>query len=173
MCQYKATTDIAAVGDPNTGVAVYNAANGGWGVIGGTSASAPLMAAIFAATGNGNQTSGTFVMQNASKLYDVTSGTNGTCGTILCKAGVGWDGPTGYGTPNAMALMAQTGGSGSGSGGGDGTGGGTGGGGGGGGGQQPGASDGDVVGGCAAGGSGAGLGAILALGFVATRRRRR
>jgi uncharacterized protein (TIGR03382 family) len=132
------------------------------------------MAAIFAATGNGGQTSGSFVMQNASKLYDVISGTNGTCGTILCKAGTGWDGPTGYGTPNAMALMAQnTGGTGSGSNGGD-TGGGTGPGPGGGGGNgAQGVSDGDVVGGCAAGGSGAGLGAILALGFVAARRRRR
>jgi subtilase family serine protease len=179
MCQYKATTDIAAVGDPQTGVAIYNQANGGWSVIGGTSASAPMMAAIFAATGNGGQTSGAFVMQNAAKLNDVTTGTNGTCGTILCKAGPGWDGPTGYGTPNATALMAQnTGGTGSGS---DSTGGnGTGGGGtdpsgggsnpSGGGGQSVGG--GDVVGGCAAGGSGAGLGMILALGFVAVRRRR-
>jgi MYXO-CTERM domain-containing protein len=175
QCQYKATTDIAAVGDPNTGVAVYNQANGGWGVIGGTSASAPLMAAIFAATGNGAQTSGAFVMQNASKLYDVTSGTNGNCGNILCRAGTGWDGPTGYGTPNAMALVANnTGGgtgSGDGTGNGDGTGGGTGGGNGGGA-QQPGIGDGDVVGGCAAGGSGAGLGMILVLGAVVRRRRR-
>jgi subtilase family serine protease len=176
QCQYKATTDIAAVGDPNTGVAVFNQANGGWGVIGGTSASAPLMAAIFVATGNGAQTSGSFVMQNASKLYDVTSGTNGNCGTVLCRAGTGWDGPTGYGTPNASALVAaNTGGTGSGDGtggGGDGTGGGTGGGNGGGQ-QQPGVNDGDVIGGCAAGGSGAGLGMIVVLGAVVTRRRRR
>ena len=170
QCQYKATTDIAAVGDPQTGVAIYNAANGGWNVIGGTSASAPLMAAIFAATGNGGQTSGAFVMQNAAKLNDVTTGTNGTCGNILCKAGTGWDGPTGYGTPNAMALMAaNTGGTGSGStGGGDtGTGGSNPGGG------AQGVGDGDVVGGCAAGGSGAGLGMILAFGLVAAGLRRR
>ena len=173
QCQYKATTDIAAVGDPNTGVAVYTQANGGWGVIGGTSASSPLMAAIFAATGNGGQTSGAFVMQNAAKLNDVTTGTNGTCGTILCKAGTGWDGPTGYGTPNAMMLMAQNTGTGSGS---NSSGGDTGGGSNPGGGSPTGGQgvgDGDVVGGCAAGGSGAGLGMILALGAVVTRRRRR
>jgi len=180
QCQYKATTDIAAVGDPQTGVAIYNSANGGWAVIGGTSASAPLIAAIFAATGNGAQTSGTFVMQNAAKMYDVTTGTNGTCGTILCKAGIGWDGPTGYGTPNASAIVANNTGTGGGSdsgsgGGGTGDGGGTGGGNGGGGqggGGAGGVGDGDVVGGCAAGGSGAGLGVLLALGAVVTRRRR-
>jgi subtilase family serine protease len=107
-CTYKATTDIAAVGDPHTGVAVFN--NGAWIVVGGTSAASPFVAAIWAATGNGARTSGAFVMQNAGKLWDVTSGTNGTCGTILCQAGVGWDGPTGYGTPNAALLAAVNGG---------------------------------------------------------------
>jgi len=178
QCQYKATTDIAAVGDPNTGVAIYNSANGGWSVIGGTSASSPLVAAIFAATGNGGQTSGQFVKDNAAKMYDVLTGTNGTCGTILCKAQAGWDGPTGWGTPNATAIMAATTGTGSGSdtGGGDtgGTGGTgtTGGNNGGTGGTGGGIGDNDVVGGCNAGGSGAGLGVMfLALGFVVRRRR--
>ena len=54
-------------------------------------------------------------MQNAAKMYDVTTGTNGTCGTILCKAGIGWDGPTGYGTPNASAIVANNTGTGGGS----------------------------------------------------------
>ena len=85
-------------------------------MIGGTSASAPFVAGVFAATGNGAQTSGEFVKTNAAKLYDVTSGTNGTCtNPILCTAGPGWDGPTGYGTPNATALVVG-GGGGSGSG---------------------------------------------------------
>ena len=36
-----------------------------------------------------------------SALYDVTSGSNGSCGgSYLCTAGVGYDGPTGLGTPN-------------------------------------------------------------------------
>jgi len=159
-CAFKATSDIAAVGDPATGVAVYTSAVvGGWTVVGGTSASAPFVAAIFAATGNGNQSSGAFIAANKTKLYDVTSGTNGTCGgqTLLCTAAAGWDGPTGYGTPNASAFMPA--GTGPGTGGGSGTGkaDGTGG------------SD-DVTGGCSTGG-GAGLGLGLAL--VGLRRRRR
>ena len=193
-CTYKATTDIAAVGDPATGVAVYNTLNGntGWMVVGGTSASSPLIASIFAATGNGGQTSGAFVMQNASKLYDVTSGSNGSCGTILCNAGAGWDGPTGYGTPNAQALVSGGGqgsgsgsgsngggnGAGSGSGSGSGTGGGVDGNNGGGGGGSTGAGNGatggnDVVGGCDAGGSGTGAALIFLVGFVAIGRKRR
>ena len=162
-CQFKATTDIAAVGDPQTGVAVYNSRNGGWTVVGGTSASAPLIAAIFAATGNGNQTSGEFVKSNAAKLYDVTSGTNGTCANaILCHAGTGWDGPTGYGTPNAALLVT---GRGSGSTGSDTTG------------DSGGASDSDngsgsesddVTGGCSTTNPG-GLVSLLLIGFAITR----
>jgi hypothetical protein len=107
-CTFKATTDIAAVGDPQTGMASYNSNDGGWTVVGGTSAATPLVAAMFAATGNGGQTSGAFIAQNAGKLNDVTSGNNGDCGTALCTAGKGWDGPTGYGTPNAK-LFDQAG----------------------------------------------------------------
>jgi MYXO-CTERM domain-containing protein len=116
-CAFKATTDIAAVADPQTGVAVYNTRNGGWAVVGGTSAAAPLVAAIFADTGNGAQTSGEFVKANAAKLNDVLEGSNGTCtNTVLCKAGIGWDGPTGYGSPNGTALVVTAVGTGSGSG---------------------------------------------------------
>lgn len=107
-CAFKATTDIAAVGDPATGLSVYNAANTGWISVGGTSASAPFVAGIFAATGNGGETSGAFIAAQAKKLYDVTAGNNGDCGasTLLCNAAAGWDGPTGYGTPDGAALMA-------------------------------------------------------------------
>ncbi len=110
-CKFKATSDIAAVGDPMTGVAVYNAANSGWITVGGTSASAPFVAAIFAAAGHGAQRSGAFIASQVSKLHDVTIGTNGSCaaeGNLLCNATTGWDGPTGYGTPNAAALAGIT-----------------------------------------------------------------
>jgi Subtilase family len=152
-CTYKATTDIAAVGDPATGLAVYNAANGGWIVVGGTSASAPFVAAIFAATGNGAQTSGAFIASKASRLYDVTTGNNGTCpaGNLLCNAAAGWDGPTGYGTPNAALLIP---------------------------GSTAGTTDAtagdaqDFTGGCSTGG-GLGGGALLGLAMLGLRRRRR
>jgi subtilase family serine protease len=107
-CSFKATTDIAAVGDPMTGMASYNSNDGGWTIVGGTSAATPLVAAMFAATGNGGETSGAFIAQNADKLNDVTSGNNGDCGNVLCTAGNGWDGPTGYGTPDAKKLATPS-----------------------------------------------------------------
>jgi subtilase family serine protease len=172
-CTFKATADIAAVGDPATGVAVYDTSvsGKGWAIVGGTSAASPFVAAIFAATGNGNQTSGKFVADNVTKMFDVTSGTNGTCPTgqgLLCTAAAGWDGPTGFGTPNVKLLMPATG---------PGTGGGTGSGGGSGNGSS--ASNGpdsgsdsssDITGGCSAGG---GAGLWLGVALLGLRRRRR
>jgi hypothetical protein len=170
-CAFKATADIAAVGDPATGVAVYNTtaapagSNPGWTSVGGTSASSPFVAGIFAATGNGAQTSGAFVASKASKLYDVVAGVNGSCGaqTLLCNAAAGWDGPTGFGTPNAAARMVPPGATG---GGGSGTGSGTGSGGGSGDDSQ------DVTGGCSTGGGNAGAGLLLGLAMLGFRRRR-
>jgi uncharacterized protein (TIGR03382 family) len=113
-CAKRAASDVSAVGDPNTGVATYNKNAGGWSVIGGTSAASPLVAGIFAVTGHGGETA-QFMYTHTSDFNDVTTGSNGSCGTILCKATTGWDGPTGIGTPNgsAMAGTAGTGSSGS------------------------------------------------------------
>ena len=42
----------------------------------------------------------------SSSLNDVTSGSNGSCGgTYQCTAGVGYDGPTGLGTPNGITAF--------------------------------------------------------------------
>lgn len=105
-CNFRAASDIAAVGDPATGLAVYNTRAGGWVVVGGTSAAAPLVAALFASIGLGNITAADLA-QRTSALFDVTSGSNGSCGNILCNATTGWDGPTGFGTPSA-ALLSGT-----------------------------------------------------------------
>jgi len=107
-CSFRAASDIAAVGDPATGVAVFNADNMGWIVVGGTSAAAPVVAAIFAASGRGNATAAE-ISQATGSLFDVTTGSNGACGAPLCIAGPGWDGPTGYGTPSAAALAGGAG----------------------------------------------------------------
>ena len=48
VCRTRAAVDLAAVGDPETGVATYSAAAGGWVVAGGTSVGAPLVAAAYA-----------------------------------------------------------------------------------------------------------------------------
>jgi len=104
VCNFRSTADVSAVGDPATGVAVYN--NGHWGVVGGTSASSPLVAAIYAVTKHSAEIS-KYAYEHTQYFFDVPSGSNGTCGNILCTAGDGWDGPTGIGTPNAGAIATN------------------------------------------------------------------
>jgi len=129
-CSKRAASDISAVANPNTGVAVFNAGSGGWIVVGGTSASSPFVAGVYARYGLGGQGPG-YAYANPTQFFDVTTGSNGSCTSALCKAGAGWDGPTGIGTPNG-ALLGSGGGGGGGGGGAGGGGGGAGGGGGGG-----------------------------------------
>ncbi len=106
-CTKRTVADLAAVADPNTGVAVFDTYGGGWQVFGSTDAAASIVAGIFAAAGLAGKTP-EILYQNTSMLYDVTTGansTNGICSTsYLCKAGAGYDGPTGLGTPNGKAL---------------------------------------------------------------------
>lgn len=103
LCTGRSGADVSAVGDPATGVAV--ATNGGWGVFGGTSASAPIIAAAYALAGDppSDAAPQTYPYSNTSSLIDVTSGSSGTCGTLVCNSDIGWDGPTGLGTPIGIA----------------------------------------------------------------------
>ena len=101
----RAEADVSAVADPNTGVAVYDSTSyqgsAGWMVFGGTSAAAPLVGAVHALAGSSSSSAAT--LYSGASVFDVTSGSNGRCRrTILavCRAGSGWDGPTGVGTPN-------------------------------------------------------------------------
>ncbi len=117
--------DVSYNADPNTGVSVYDSyGQNGWMVIGGTSAAAPQWAALIAiakasATSsltNINSTLYTLAKSNYSGLYhDVTSGSNGSCGTN-CTAQVGYDYVTGIGSPKAAALVQALTGSGGGGG---------------------------------------------------------
>jgi len=109
-CSGKADADVSAVADPNTGVAVYDsyAYQGvkGWLVFGGTSASSPIVASVYALSGNTAGYPASYTWGHASGLNDVTSGSNGTCPTaVWCTAGAGWDGPTGLGTPNGTGAF--------------------------------------------------------------------
>jgi subtilase family serine protease len=107
-CAKRTVADVSAVADPNTGVAVFgpvNRSSSGFLVFGGTSVSAPLVGAIYAVNG-GAVSSGSDPYAHTSALFDVTSGSNGSCsGSYLCTAGVGYDGPTGLGTPNGTAAF--------------------------------------------------------------------
>ncbi|WP_439381310.1 putative Ig domain-containing protein [Amycolatopsis lexingtonensis] len=113
-CAKRAVADVSAVADPQTGVAVYQTYGGsGWAVYGGTSASAPIIASVYALAGTpgASDIPAAYPYSHTGSLYDVTSGSNGSCSVaVQCKAGAGWDGPTGLGTPNGTA--AFTGGSG-------------------------------------------------------------
>jgi hypothetical protein len=104
VCSKRAVADVSAVADPATGVAVLDTyGSGGWAVYGGTSVSSPLVAAIYALTGHAGG-SPSYAYSNPGNFNDVTIGQTSTCGNALCKAGTGWDGPTGIGTPNGIAM---------------------------------------------------------------------
>jgi subtilase family serine protease len=107
-CARRTVADVSAVADPNTGVAVYDSyayqGSHGWMVFGGTSVAAPVVAGVYALAGNGGGGNyASFSYAHSSSLFDVTSGSNGSCsGSYLCTAKAGYDGPTGLGTPNGI-----------------------------------------------------------------------
>jgi subtilase family serine protease len=113
-CPMRMMNDVSAVADPATGVAVYDTVQqGGWLVVGGTSASAPLVAALYALTGAADRVQAgatPWQRHSATNFRDVTSGTNVpgitalTCGgDYLCTGVAGYDGPTGWGTPQGLS----------------------------------------------------------------------
>ncbi len=115
--------DVAYDGDPNTGFAVYDTVRyfgqRGWFQVGGTSAGAPQWAALFAianslrvAASKGTLTSSGGAVYGvaggsaySSNFHDITSGTNGNCGT-LCTASSGYDYVTGLGSPQANSIIS-------------------------------------------------------------------
>ena len=95
--------DVAGDADPETGYDVR--VDGAATVIGGTSAVAPLWAALLTRL---NQLSGTpsglinpKLYQTPTVLRDITSGNNGDF-----EAAAGWDACTGLGSPNGAALRS-------------------------------------------------------------------
>jgi subtilase family serine protease len=115
QCNGKANADVSAVADPYTGVSVYDSTKSrgmsGWMVFGGTSASSPIIASVYALASNTGAGAAvdypaSYTWGHAGQLNDVTSGSNGTCSTtVWCHAGSGWDGPTGLGTPNGTGAF--------------------------------------------------------------------
>jgi subtilase family serine protease len=106
-CARRTVADAAAVADPNTGVAVYDTFRaGGWLVFGGTSVAAPIVGGAYAVAGNAASLTYASALYGPSSLFDVTTGSNGSCGgSYLCTAGAGYDGPTGNGTPNGTSAF--------------------------------------------------------------------
>ena len=124
-CARRTVADVSAVANPSTGVAVYDSYGstaGNWYVYGGTSVAAPLVAGIWAlGPGVASTALGAAIpYANTSGFNDVVGGTNtGHCRSgYLCTAVAGYDGPTGWGTPNGVAGFNSTSGGSSGGGGG-------------------------------------------------------
>jgi len=109
VCSRRAVADVSAVADPATGVSVYDTfsyqGQSGWLVFGGTSVSSPLIASVFALSGNTNTASSIYAAIGTGALHDPQSGSNGNCGNDLCTAAAGWDGPTGSGSPSGTAAF--------------------------------------------------------------------
>lgn len=122
VCSRRTVADVAAVGDPSTGVAVYDtygsAGGNNWYEFGGTSVGAPIVAALFALANDAVQNPAypypaLHVYEQRAALFDITAGYNGNSRNdcwptapdpyYLCHAQVGYDGPTGLGTPNGLA----------------------------------------------------------------------
>jgi kumamolisin len=108
---FRNTSDLSMDADPNTGYSVYE--GGSWSVYGGTSFVAPQLAGLWAdgvsddsGTSLGQANQAEYGVANSSNyandFYDVTSGSNGAF-----SAGIGWDHPTGWGTPVAKNLIAN------------------------------------------------------------------
>ncbi len=110
-CSTRSVADVSAVADPATPVWLYDTYpyNGtvlNWAGAGGTSASAPIVSAIYGLAGDPSGSSYSpagYPYSQPSALNDITSGSVSYCaGSYLCAAGPGYDGLTGLGTPNGV-----------------------------------------------------------------------
>jgi subtilase family serine protease len=107
-CSNRTVADVAADADPNTGVSVYDTYHEpGWLVFGGTSVASPIIASVYALADNmSSATYGSYSYSHPESLFDVISGSNGSCSPLyLCTAMVGYDGPTGNGTPDGIGAF--------------------------------------------------------------------
>jgi subtilase family serine protease len=107
--KYRAGCDIAAVADPNTGVAVYDSYSyqgmSGWFIAGGTSVACPIVAGI--ANGSGvvfNSSQGfnaaTYALSGSAYFHQITTGSSAGY-----NGASPWCFPTGLGTPNGLGAM--------------------------------------------------------------------
>ena len=98
--------DVAGDADPATGYQIF--VDGRSAVFGGTSAVAPLWAALIALVNAqrgkpaGRLNSALYAAPQA--LHDITAGNNGAY-----QAGAGWDPCTGLGSPNGQAVLTALG----------------------------------------------------------------
>jgi Pro-kumamolisin, activation domain/Bacterial Ig-like domain (group 3) len=107
--------DVSASADPNDGYTLYY--QGNWMGIGGTSAAAPLWAALVAVANQGCSGSLGFLnpllyangTAGGSLFHDITIGNNDSTGTNAGQYGAapGYDMATGWGSPNGSYLTSS------------------------------------------------------------------
>jgi subtilase family serine protease len=120
-CAMRMEADVSAAAEGTDGIA--EVCGGQWLTVVGTSAATPIVAAALLVTGQGAGFTPAWVYSHTADFYDITSGSNGTCTTpYFCNAAVGFDGPTGWGTPNGALISGSGSSSGSSSGGSSGSG---------------------------------------------------
>lgn len=111
-CTKRTNNDVSADANPDTGAYIYDSWDSecdGFCVVGGTSEASPIIASVFALAGT--PAAGTYptsyIYAHTSDLFDVTKGLNGSPCTpaYLCHAETGYDGPTGWGTPDGTAAF--------------------------------------------------------------------
>jgi PKD repeat protein len=108
-CAKRTVTDVSAVADPETPVSVYDTYGRfeGWQLFGGTSVATPLLAGVEAHSSETQRSKGAALFWEQGPqgmLYDIGEGRNGACRPepeYLCVAKLGYDGPTGWGSPGA------------------------------------------------------------------------
>ncbi len=112
-CLNRTENDVSAVGDPATGVLIYDSYNkAGLMEIGGTSVATPIITSVYALAGTPakNTYPAEYPYLHAKDLFDVTSGVDGVCEQArqyLCHGEKGYDGPTGLGTPDGTGAFSS------------------------------------------------------------------
>jgi len=100
---HRGVPDVAAEADPNSGIWVRDSGNGGWYIVGGTSASSPIWAGIVSAAGNNSGSTAAelrTIYRNRSNQTDFSDIRSGVCGPWNGNlTQPGYDLCTGVGSP--------------------------------------------------------------------------
>ena len=101
-CAMRASGDVGAVADPNTGVVVVF--QGRFLVFGGTSVASPIIAGVYGLAGNSSALHfGSYSYRHLGELFAVL-GAARPCGPV-CHDSRGYDGSTGNGTPDGTGAF--------------------------------------------------------------------
>ncbi|HEY5094774.1 MAG TPA: S8 family serine peptidase [Candidatus Eremiobacteraceae bacterium] len=102
-CAMRASGDVGAVADPNTGVTVVF--RNQFAVFGGTSVSSPIIAGVYALAGNSSTLHfGQHSYNNLKDLFTVRGFTSHSCANA-CRDSQGYTGSTGNGTPHGVGAF--------------------------------------------------------------------